>query len=267
MKHEPPANVYVPSSAFVKSILPTARRKDGVALAEGERTAMLALEGSWRPRALILETSFAASDAAKPFRRLAEKSRTDVHTFNRAAMEKISSCETAPEVAVLVAPPATKFEDSPSPASRLLVLDRIGDPGNAGTLVRSAAAFGFSTVLTTGSVSLINEKFIRSTAGNCFLPGAVAQAGDSGTLAEFLHGHHFTMLALMPRAEKTLGQINIPASGRVALVLGNETAGVDASAWRRAAAVRIPMQPGVESLNVAMSGAIALYELSRAELS
>ncbi|MEO8377230.1 MAG: RNA methyltransferase [Candidatus Sumerlaeota bacterium] len=263
MKPVVASNVYIPSSAFVKSILAAQRKKDGVALAEGERTALLALHGSWSPKALILESIFSASEDSREFRMLATKKHIDVYTFNRAAMEKVSSCETAPSVAVLVAPPAQEFTRLQAPPRRVLVLDRVADPGNAGTLIRSAAAFGFTVMLTAGSVSLTNEKLIRASAGNCFLPDAVFEGATSVELCAFLISKKYEVLAFMPRAEKTLAQLDASSAQNLALILGNETAGVDAEVWSAATPVRIPMRKNVESLNVAMSGAIALYELSR----
>ncbi|MCC6546844.1 RNA methyltransferase [Candidatus Sumerlaeota bacterium] len=254
-----------PSGAFVKSIVPAARKKDGLALAEGERTAMLALQGAWRCKTLVLESGFAATDESGRFREIARQRCIDVHALTGAAMSKISSCDTAPKVAVLVAPPEESFLAMKDTPDRVVVLDRVNDPGNAGTLIRSAAAFGFAAVLTAGSVSLTNEKLIRSSAGNCFLPGVAHAAPEAGVLTEFLR-NEYQIFSLMPRAEKSLGELKLDKTRKTALVLGNEASGVDMKIWHFAVPVRIPMRDSVESLNVAMSGVIALYELSRQSL-
>lgn len=145
----------------------------------------------------------------------------------------------------------------------LVVLDRVADPGNAGTIVRSADALGaHAVVLTTGSVDVFGPKAVRAAVGSTYhLPlvtgvtlaevvGACQDAGqrvvglDAGG-GELLH----EMAAL---------------TGAVALVLGNEAHGLDAAtADLLDARVAIPLHPRAESLNVAAAAAIAIHAAVR----
>ena len=137
----------------------------------------------------------------------------------------------------------------------LLVADGVADPGNFGTLVRSAAALGCAgVVVTAGSVEPTNPKAVRATAGAIFrLP--VAQASRT-TVREAGFA-----LWVADRAGEPLGQITARPP-RVALLVGNEPRGVDADAHAEAdRAVAIPLAAGVESLNVAVAAGILLHAI------
>jgi RNA methyltransferase, TrmH family len=137
--------------------------------------------------------------------------------------------------------------------SRILVLDGVQDPGNVGTIVRSAAAFGFgATVALPGTVDLWNAKVVRSAMGAHFTHLAFAASWDA---LDRLEG--------WPVWTADTGGTPIGASRpeRLMLVVGNEGAGVSAEARRRAdRVISIPIAQ-VESLNVAVATGILLYEL------
>ncbi len=145
------------------------------------------------------------------------------------------------------------------PPAIVLILDGIQDPGNFGTVVRSAEALGSIAVIALpGTVDPWNPKTVRSSAGSSFrIP--VAQAAWAET-AEHLRGRGFVLWGAagegdpMPDAPRD----------RVALVLGNEGAGLSPAVRGSVdRLVGIPTRGRAESLNVAAAGAILLYELSR----
>lgn len=146
------------------------------------------------------------------------------------------------------------------PDALLLVIDRVQDPGNVGTLVRSAHALGVAAVLPSeGSGDPFGPKALRAAAGATFhLP--VAHPLPAAGLARLLDDHGFRVVAADPQG--TLLPWEADLTGRTALVVGNEGAGVD-PAFSRAARARVPMPGGAESLNAAVAGAILLYEAVR----
>jgi TrmH family RNA methyltransferase len=109
----------------------------------------------------------------------------------------------------------------------------------------------------------MNEKLIRATAGLCLRRETLLQAGDARALAVALRERGYRVFVLDPRGAQSLRDVNVQPEEKLALVFGNEAGGVDRATWGGFEALRIPMEEGVESLNVAASGAIALYELSR----
>lgn len=136
---------------------------------------------------------------------------------------------------------------------RLLVLDRIADPGNLGTLLRTALALGWDAVaMTPGCVDPFNDKALRASRGAPFLlPMSVAVPEEIAQLA--------TTFIVADMAGAPLAQLD--ARPPLALVLSNESEGVAPWAQHLGRKVSIPMRSGVESLNVAVSGGILLYKL------
>ncbi|CAN5404372.1 RNA methyltransferase [soil metagenome] len=259
--------VLSPSSRTIIEHAPAKRAKAGIAYAEGERVIAEALQGSWRCDVLFIDPDFADTAGGAALLKLAKGRAVSIQYASPKAFEKLSELPAPPPAGLIVRPPeggafSGATRRSGHRRSQWLVLDRVNDPGNAGAMIRTAAAFGFSVVLTAGSVRMTNEKMIRASAGICFHEGVLHAAGDPADVAQYFRSQSIRTLVLAPRAEAVIGAVG-DAAEAIALVLGNEAAGVDESIWGWAEAVRIPMQAGVESLNVSISAAIAMYELSR----
>ncbi len=143
-------------------------------------------------------------------------------------------------------------------ALRLLILDGIQDPGNVGTLLRTAAALGCAaTVVLPGTVDPWNAKTVRSAAGMQFRHPTIGGTVDE--LAPFLRARGIVLWGADATGTSVDG---IDAPARLALVVGNEGNGLGDAV--RAACdrfVALPMAPHVESLNVAVAGGILLYAL------
>ena len=142
--------------------------------------------------------------------------------------------------------------------ARIVILDGIQDPGNAGTILRTAAALGARGVVALpGTVDLWNPKVVRGSMGVHFRFPLVAATQEE--LFRFLDGESVTLWGAAADGE-VIGRQDIPA--RLAVALGNEGAGLsDAVRDRCDLLVSIPIDPGVESLNVAVAAGIILHEL------
>lgn len=147
-----------------------------------------------------------------------------------------------------------------APRAPVLVLDRVRDPGNVGALVRSAHALGAAAVLTVPATGdPLGPKALRAAAGATFrIP--VARPLPAPDLAGLLVGGGFRLVGADPRGALLPWEADL--AGKVALVIGNETAGLD-PAFGGAALIGIPMPGGAESLNAAAAGAVLLYEALR----
>lgn len=145
---------------------------------------------------------------------------------------------------------------------RVLILDEIRDPGNLGTLLRSAEAFGFSTViLTKNSCELYNPKVVRSSMGSILRLNILADFTESEVL-EFL-GNDCCVYAAVLDSDALSADDLAPAS-KIALIIGNESRGVS-SQWLNHPGVekiRLPMSGEIESLNAAVAGSILMYLFS-----
>ncbi|WP_158412445.1 TrmH family RNA methyltransferase [Ilumatobacter nonamiensis] len=150
-------------------------------------------------------------------------------------------------------------------ASFIVVLDRVGDPGNVGTILRSAEAAGAEAiVLTPGSVDVFNPKVLRSSAGAVFhvpvLVATLEEVADSGFELAGTSSHEFPDRTVVAHTEADLTR-------RLAIVMGNEAAGLPdewndhdgpIDTW-----LTIRHRGRSESLNVAMAATIIVFEAAR----
>jgi len=172
----------------------------------------------------------------------------------------IAATENSQGVIALVRPRAWKFDDLFRGEPMVVVLDGIQDPGNAGTIIRSAEAFGATGVaLTKGSVNPYNPKCVRASAGSIFRVPVV-----SGFEARRVSDRGVDMYALVAGAQRDIQDCRLDRA--CALIVGSEARGVSKSLREQATAAAIPTR-NVESLNAATAAAIALYEAQRQRIA
>ncbi|HWR98058.1 MAG TPA: RNA methyltransferase [Candidatus Methanoperedens sp.] len=141
----------------------------------------------------------------------------------------------------------------------VLLLDRLGDPGNVGLILRTAEAAGAAgVVVTPGSADPLNPKCVRASAGSVFRMPVAHAALEAATAALQAAGRRFYATSPHGGVEYTAAALG----GRVALFLGQEGGGLEPALLERFEAIRIPTGR-VESLNVAMAAGILLYECRR----
>ena len=140
-----------------------------------------------------------------------------------------------------------------------LILDNLQDPGNVGTLIRSAMAFGFNDVYLVGGVDPYSEKVVRSSAGT-ILKAHVHLVDYGGLKSDLSKIADCVLVADMQGTN--INKIKLP-KGKVAVIVGNEGNGVSTQMIELATAkVSIPMMPGVESLNAGVAGSIVMQKLA-----
>ena len=145
-------------------------------------------------------------------------------------------------------------EEKPISSSKVLLLDNVSDPGNLGTLLRTALAFGYKDVILKEGCSQYNEKVLQSTQGAIFELNIVNHFDKKLLKNYFVIATEIKGSVDLSKAEKDKKHI---------LVLGNEAHGVSKEILDLAnLRVRIDIE-NIESLNVAVAGAIAMYELSK----
>jgi len=178
-----------------------------------------------------------------------------------AVMESLSETKT-PQGILAVGDLLTRPFSEAKKAELLLILDDIRDPGNLGTLIRTADAAGFDGVLVSGeTVDVHNPKAVRSSMGSIFhLP--IWESEGLARDAEKMQGNGWALLSGQLDGQDFFHrEISLK---KQALVIGNEANGVTAAV--RAAChypVRLPMAGKSESLNAAAAAAIMMYDMSR----
>ena len=186
-----------------------------------------------------------------------------VQSVADGVLARVTDTVTPQPVAAIGRFPEVSPEAAASAAGPLaLVLVGIGDPGNAGTLLRSAEAAGVGAVLfCDGSVDPYGPKCVRASAGSVFRI-AVTRSGDAGEALRCLASAGLGTVATVARGARSYDEVDL--ADPVALVLGSEAHGLpEHVAAQVERAVTIPMVGRTESLNVAMAGTILCFESLR----
>jgi TrmH family RNA methyltransferase len=230
------------------------RREQGRYAIEGATMLAEAVAAGRRPESLYLTERGAA--ALPDALRLAYASRSFV--VPDKAMARLSDLETPPGILAVLPlaeePCADLLDGAPA-----LLLAGIADPGNAGTLLRSAEIFGVTrAIFTTDGVEAHNPKVVRATMGALFRMRVATATGPAVAAAAGVAG--YTVVAAA-REGVPLPEFRFPA--RTVLAIGNERHGVAAALESWDQAVAIPQPGGGESLNAAVAGGIILYAFSQ----
>jgi TrmH family RNA methyltransferase len=151
------------------------------------------------------------------------------------------------------------LREQPNPL--ILCLCGIQDPGNLGTLLRTARAAGVSLVCSiAGTVSARSPKVIRSSAG-AFFSIPVVEGLRAAEFFDYCRARRILLYQASPWAEHSCWTIDFKSP--TAIILGNEARGLTQQEWSGVPSIRIPMTPGTESLNVAAAGSVLLFEALR----
>lgn len=260
-----PAHLESPTNPRVKRLVRLRERRardaEGVALVEGAREVDRAVDGGWRVAVLATCAALYSPEARASAPR---RERLDVERWelSEAAFRKASLRQHPDGVMALVVPPRRALADLPAPPSALwLIADGLEKPGNLGALLRTADAAGVDAVLVTGAgTDLANPNVVRASMGSLFARPVLAVAPEDARAA--LRARGMRVVATTPSA--TLDLWDADLRGPLAVVLGTEHAGLD-GAWLDDAdvRVRVPMAGLADSLNVATTGALLLFEARR----
>jgi TrmH family RNA methyltransferase len=240
------------------------RQQSGTFLAEGPDCVAAALEAAW-----IREV------VARPGHPLAIQAATsgiDLHEADDRVIAAICDAQTPQGIVAECTIPKTTLGHVLNRPGPLVICDGIADPGNLGTIIRTAEAVGAAGVVTTpGSVDLWNPKVVRASAGSIFrLPVAQANAAQQAVEAARASGR--VSVALVADAPATVFEIlsehrrSGTDSTNLTWVVGSEAHGVSPEALEATdLRASIPMSPSVESLNAAISVAVCLYAALQAK--
>jgi RNA methyltransferase, TrmH family len=236
------------------------RSEAGVCIVEGEKVLAEATAGGVEIVSLFLDGDFESalitSLMAKGVRvrRLAPGSLASI----------VETVTPQPVVAVVKSPLRMLTDLLPLPAGLVVVGVGIQDPGNAGTMIRSAELSGAVAVVFTGnSVDATSPKVVRSSVGALFhIP--VVQNDDTETALQLLRASRFRLLGTAVRGDAIAYSDGGVLGGSVAIVMGNEGQGLSESAAQMMDGwITIPMLGRTESLNVGMATSVLCFESAR----
>jgi TrmH family RNA methyltransferase len=253
------SNPHIKEAMAVKERL--IRKKPHTFLIEGVHLIEMAVASGVEIEEIFLTAVFSKKERQK-FLGIIGKSSSRVFEVTDQIMNSLADTKTPQGVvAVVTYHPLTLDRLSFRQQPLLVVIDGIQDPGNLGTIIRTSDAAGSDAViLLPGTCSAFAQKTVRATAGSIFnIPVAHV---DMDALIPWLKFHKITLTATSADAEKSVFDADLRES--VALVFGNEARGISKTIKRTAdLSLRIPLYGKAESLNVATSAAICLYEAAR----
>jgi TrmH family RNA methyltransferase len=240
------------------------RERRGLALAEGVRLVEEALAAGVPFRGVVTGPALDATPRGRALDEALRAAGVVPERVDDRELLALADTEHPQGIVAVVEPRAWTLDDvHPAPGDALLLLDAVQDPGNVGTLLRTAHALGAAAVVALpGTAELTNPKALRATMGAFFRFPCISTDAEAFFAWATAHGVETwaadatgTPIARVP-----------PRTGRppVALAVGNEGAGLGAEVRARAARrVSIPMRGDAESLNVAVAAAILLHEVVR----
>ncbi len=237
-----------------------ARERRQSFIVEGVRAVTELVQSPLIVRGLLVSPALATNDRTLALRGAATTRGVEILEVSEHDFDSAAETESPQGVLAIADIPVQSWESiSITAPVRILLLDAVQDPGNVGTMLRTAAALGVSaTVALPGTVDLWNAKVVRSGMGSHFTHPAFSSTWDE--LDQWRSVHGVAIWGAEARGTP-LPEIDAAAPERLAIVVGNEGAGLTAEARRRAdRLVALPIER-VESLNVAVAASILLYEL------
>ena len=231
------------------------RRRRGLTVIEGAHLVQACLDAGHAVAQLFVSRSAAAS-SAEILGRARERSAVLVELAD-PLFDAVSGLESPAGILAVVATPSGR--PVPPSAGFCLALEDLQDPGNVGTLLRSAAAAGVEHVLLSPTCAFAwSPKVLRAGQGAHFAVNIV----EGADLAGFVAGFKGTSVALCGEAKASIFETDL--RGPVALLVGNEGSGLSPELETAARVrARIPMPGRAESLNAGVAGSVALFEAVR----
>jgi len=236
------------------------REASGLFLAEGIRVVEDLLASKLELRFAVVSPALQATERGHQLlNRL--RDATQVRYVDDRVLAGLAGTQTPQGVLVVARAPRYELAELELPErATILILDGVQDPGNFGTLVRTADAFGAAAVVVLpGTVDPWNAKSVRSAAGAVFRVPVIA--ADLAELAGWLRAEGVTIYGADAGGEDVT---RVEIAPRAALIVGNEGAGLSVAAREIIdTALAVPIEPHAESLNAAVAGGILLFMLTR----
>jgi TrmH family RNA methyltransferase len=229
---------------------------------EGSRIIVTAIEADAAIREVFFTDSFGSQREGRAIIRGIEKKGANIFAVADHVLSKITDTETPQGIAAVVSYEISSLDGIPVQENPLFaVCDGVQEPGNLGTIIRTADAAGVSAVIILeGTCDVFIPKVIRATAGSIFhVPIARAKAE---TFVKWLHDNSIELATTSADADTSVFDAEL--TGPVAFVVGSESRGVSKGIKDAAdLSLNIPIYGKAESLNVAIAAAICLYEAAR----
>ncbi len=234
------------------------RQKSGCYLTEGKRSVFESFEEKVATQIIVSQSFTKSKDYS-----VVKSWKLPVTVLSDAIFQHISETKTPQGISALCKVKKYDLQALLNEENAILLLEDVRDPGNMGTVIRTAAAAGFGGIIASdGCVDVYNPKVVRSTVGCLFKTKIIQCKGDFLNISDEIKHKGFRLYAAHPRGGKNL--FDTEFGGKTAIVLGNEANGLSNGMLKQCdSLVTISMEKGVESLNASVAAALMMYEVRR----
>jgi TrmH family RNA methyltransferase len=239
------------------------RYEQGRFLIEGLRLCEAAADSFWSIESALFTSSFEEKTRGKKLLKKLQRLAVRMIPVKNLDLTKLSDTVTAPGIMCVVKTTHYQIEDLWKKNLKLIIaLDGVRDPGNVGTLIRTADAFDADgVILSDDTVELYNPKLVRSTMGSIFHLAIFDEVDLKKAIPESKK-KRFRIVGTDVKEGKSLEKLDY--SEKICLLLGSEAEGLNKDLLKFSdEIVHIPIYGRAESLNVAVAGGILLYEITQ----
>ncbi|SHK44229.1 RNA methyltransferase, TrmH family [Selenomonas ruminantium] len=255
-----PANKKIKLAAALKQR--KQREKAGLFVAEGIRLCEMAAESDWSISFGLLTKQLTGQKRGQDLIQKLQARNCSLYEVTEQIFAKVANTDTPQGIILVMESQKQSLPQVEKTDALYVVMDGVQDPGNAGTIIRTADAVGADgVILLKDSVDVYADKVVRSTMGSIFHVPVYSGVTVADLLA-FVQKNKLQLLATALN-ETAKPHFQQDFTKGTAVVLGNEGHGVSADLLAVAGKTYIPMFGQAESLNVGMSASIVLYEVVR----
>lgn len=228
---------------------------------EGTRSVEQCMSSNRSIKYIVYSSELLSEDGEKLLDEATSKNY-ELYKVSKELFKSISDTDNPQGILAVVEFEDYKLKDTLKDNNFFVVLDRVQDPGNMGTIIRTADAFGANAVIvTSGCVDVYNPKTIRSTMGS-ILQIPIVHIGDIKEVIKDLKDLGVSVIATSLNTDKYLYDIDFKRD--CAIIIGNEANGISEEILDFSdQLVKIPMLGRAESLNAGVASAVLMYEVSR----
>ncbi|MCR1955582.1 RNA methyltransferase [Clostridioides mangenotii] len=247
---------------YTRSLLKAKNRnKESKFIVEGFRILSLALESGAKIDYIFINDDFENKEEHKKLLKEFESCDVDIYKTSNKNFNELVDTENTQGIIGVKTYKSNNLKESLTDQKFIVVLDRVQDPGNMGTIIRTADAAGVeAVVILKGSVDIYNPKVIRSTMGSIYTMNIINS--EEKEIVDVLNEKNFNIVSSYLNTDNYYDKADY--GSKVALVIGNEANGVsDYLVSKSDTLVKIPMYGSAESLNAAISSAILMYEIKK----
>ena len=232
-------------------------------IAEGVRLVEEAIQSDWDIHVCVYSAAATSNQRIRHILQVLHDRKCQVIEVTEKVYQLLSDTEQPQGIMAVLKQKTYRWEQLPKVGQIIIIMDQVQDPGNVGTIIRTADAAGCSAVIMTdGCADVYAAKTVRAAMGSLFhLP--VIYGWDRQKIIDVLCKNHILLIATT-LSESSVDYFKADFTKPCAIVFGNEGNGVGGAFLENSAAsIHIPMLGKAESLNVAVSSAIILYEAVR----